>query len=610
MRARNLAAGALALIGVSAFTVSAKAQEGFGINRFDPSERGSEWFSMDSLDLRGTGRLAIGIPTEWSYRSLVNYDQSGEIRESIVRNMIVTHPGLSVVLFDRLRLGASLPVQLFADGHRAFVGGQVYNPPSSDQAIGDLRLAADVRIVGKHREPFTLAVGAQVHFPTGDKLAYAGDDDFRVHPRLQIAGEVSAFVYAARLGYQYRARQELFGNAAIGQEFTFGASAGLRVADKKLVIGPELWGSTVLSNPSGVAANADSPAFTKRATPLEILLGAHYTVAKDFRLGAGIGTGLSRGYGSPVVRGLFNFEWAPGYEEKVEPTDRDKDGIEDAVDACPDQPGVRSDDPTKNGCPLEDKDGDGIVDKDDACVDLPGIKTEDPKTNGCPADKDGDGVYDQVDACVDTPGEKSDDPKKNGCPGDRDGDGVIDKDDKCPDQPGKAELQGCPDPVRDKEGIENDKDACPDEPGKADPDPKKSGCPKAFIKEGKIKILDQVKFKTNSAEILKAPDSDSILEAVAKILKDHPEIKKIRVEGHTDTKGIPKNNLTLSKNRAASVVKWLTKAGVDKARMESDGYGQDKPIDSNTTEEGRKNNRRVEFNILDGNTAPAETPKP
>ncbi len=615
MRARNLTTAALALLGVSGFTVSASAQTaapqgGFGINRFDPSERGSEWFVQDTLDLRGNGRFAIGLPTEWSYRSLVNYDSKGDIRESIVRNMIVTHPGFSVVLFDRLRLGASLPIQLLADGHTAYIDGVTYLPPQNAQAIGDLRLGADLRIVGKAREPFTLAVGAQVYLPTGDKDAFAGDGKVRVQPRIQAAGEIGVFLYSARIGYQYRARDELYANnGAIGQELTFGGAVGLRVADTKLVVGPEVWGSTVLANPSGTDDSVPSPVFKKRTTPVEGLLGAHYTIGKDVRVGAGIGTGLGRGYGSPVVRGVANIEWAPAFDDKPVVTDRDGDGIEDGVDACPDQPGVRSDDPTKNGCPA-DKDGDTILDAEDACPEVPGIKTDDPKTNGCPSDKDHDGIYDQVDACVDTPGDKSDDPKKNGCPSDRDGDGVIDKDDKCPDQPGKPELQGCPDPDRDKDGIENEKDACPDEPGKADTDPKRNGCPKAFIKEGKIKILDQVKFKTGSAEIQKAPDSDAVLEAVSTILKAHPEIKKIRVEGHTDNKGVAKSNLTLSKNRAASVVKWLVKSGIDKTRLDSEGYGQDRPIDSNTTEEGRKNNRRVEFNIVDGASAGAtDAPK-
>ena len=165
---------------------------------------------------------------------------------------------------------------------------------------------------------------------------------------------------------------------------------------------------------------------------------------------------------------------------------------------------------------------------------------------------------------------KTDDPKTNGCP---------------------------PDPDRDHDGIPNDTDACPDEPGKPDPDPKKNGCPKAFIQDGQIKILDQVKFATSSAQIVKAKDSEEVLEAVLKVLKEHPELKKVRVEGHTDNRGAPAMNTKLSADRAASVVKWLTARGIEAGRLTSAGFGPDRPVDNNSTDTGRQNNRRVEFHI-------------
>ncbi|MFO0673256.1 MAG: OmpA family protein [Polyangiaceae bacterium] len=199
---------------------------------------------------------------------------------------------------------------------------------------------------------------------------------------------------------------------------------------------------------------------------------------------------------------------------------------------------------------------------------MKGPKNADVSLNGCP-DTDGDGVYDKDDACVDKPGIKTSDPKTN----------------------------GCPDPDRDKDGIKNEDDACPDGAGKPDPDPKRNGCPKAFVQAGQIKILDQVKFKTNSADILPGKDSEEVLVAVLDVLKGHAEIKKVRVEGHTDNKGSAALNRKLSANRAASVVKWLVSHGIDAARLTSAGFGPDKPIDDNKTEAGRRQNRRVEFHI-------------
>jgi outer membrane protein OmpA-like peptidoglycan-associated protein len=102
-------------------------------------------------------------------------------------------------------------------------------------------------------------------------------------------------------------------------------------------------------------------------------------------------------------------------------------------------------------------------------------------------------------------------------------------------------------------------------------------------------------------------ESDPLLTAVGTILKDHPELTKVRVEGHTDNKGAAAMNKNLSERRAASVVKWLTTFGVDKKRLVAKGFGLEKPIDSNETEEGRTNNRRVEFHI-EPTAPPAEKP--
>jgi outer membrane protein OmpA-like peptidoglycan-associated protein len=115
-----------------------------------------------------------------------------------------------------------------------------------------------------------------------------------------------------------------------------------------------------------------------------------------------------------------------------------------------------------------------------------------------------------------------------------------------------------------------------------------------------------VKFKTNSADILR--ESDPILIAVATILKDHPEIQKVRIEGHTDNRGNAKYNKELSDKRAASVVKWLTTFGIDKKRLSSKGFGLEKPIDTNETDDGRQNNRRVEFHIENTGTPDAKKP--
>ena len=584
------------LLLASTASAQAQAQKGFVLDRFDPSERGSEWFVLDSLDLRGHLRPAAGVVGAWAYNPLVVYDRDGNYVSSLVEHQVLVHPGASLVLWNRVRAAASMPIALYQTGDPVVIGAKSYSPPGP--AAGDLRLSADVRLLGEHGGPFTGALGVSLYLPTGSRNDYTSDGDVRFMPRATVAGDVSVFTYSARVGYHHRSLTETFERNPLGSELTFGAAAGLRVADRAVVIGPEVHGSSIL----------DSDSFGKRrGTPIEALIGAHYTVS-DFRVGTGLGTGLTRGWGTPALRAFLSAEWTPGYTD-----DRDHDGITDAEDACPAARGVRTNDPRTNGCPPaavappppSDRDGDAIADALDACPDVAGVRSDDPKKNGCPTDRDGDGVLDLVDACPDVPGPTSNDPKCNGCPVDRDGDAIADERDACPDLAGEANSDplrnGCP-PDKDGDGIYDKEDACPDAAGPADPDPKRNGCPLARIEDGQIKIVEQVRFQFGSADILR--DSDPTLLAVATTLKDHPEIPLVRIEGHTDDKGNAAVNMKLSQKRADAVVKWLTSYGIDKKRLVAKGFGMTRPIDSNATEEGRQNNRRVEFHLGDAASIP------
>ncbi len=592
MRAKAVVPSTLVLL---CLAPSAFAQEGFAHDRFEPSERGSDWFSLDSLDLRGTARPAIGIVGDYSYRSLVLYNRDDNVNESVVRNDLVLHAGASFVFLDRFRVAADLPFQLYEFGHTgtSLADGKIYSATPHDQALGDLRLSGDIRVLGEYGDPFTAAIGAQVSLPTGDQASYMSDGAVRVQPRVSVAGDIGPVAYAARAGFQYRGSGVAFDGSPIGNELTFGGSVGLRAFDKALLIGPEVYGSTVVS---------DGAAFETKSTPVEGLFGPHLFLANGLRFGAGVGAGFTRGLGAPVSRAVFNVEWALPYERHE---DRDGDGVEDAKDACPETAGVASADPAMNGCPPPpappaDRDADGIPDSSDACPDAAGSRSDDPAKNGCPADSDADGIADSKDACPNVAGGPSDDPKKNGCPADRDSDGIADAKDACPDEAGvvssNPKFNGCPDDI-DHDGVKNDVDACPNEAGAADPDPSKNGCPKAFVQNGQIRITDQVKFKTNSAELVAGKDSDDVLEAVLKVLQTHAEITKVSVEGYTDNTGSPAHNKALSAQRAQAVVSWLVKHGIEKGRLSSSGFGQDKPIADNSSAEGRAANRRVEFHI-------------
>ncbi|MCF8273020.1 MAG: OmpA family protein [Flavobacteriaceae bacterium] len=271
-----------------------------------------------------------------------------------------------------------------------------------------------------------------------------------------------------------------------------------------------------------------------------------------------------------------HFQHTAGISIKFGGSDTDGDGIYDKDDACPDVAGLAA----FNGCP--DTDGDGIEDSKDECPNESGSA----EFNGCP-DTDGDGVADKNDNCPTVAGLKA----LAGCP-DADGDGVTDADDKCVDVAGPAANQGCPWPDTDGDGVLDKDDKCPDVKGTV----ANNGCPE--ISEEVQKSLNAyaktILFDTGKSSI--KAQSAAVLGDIIKILNEYPN-SKFTVEGHTDSVGSDATNQKLSDARANSVKEYLVSNGVNASRLSSIGYGESKPIDSNTTSKGRANNRRVEINL-------------
>ncbi|MCX8083323.1 MAG: OmpA family protein [Calditerrivibrio sp.] len=237
----------------------------------------------------------------------------------------------------------------------------------------------------------------------------------------------------------------------------------------------------------------------------------------------------------------------------------------------------------KKAKPILDSDGDGINDDQDKCPNTPkGVKVD---NNGCPLDSDKDGVYDYLDKCPGTPeGVKV---NADGCPLDSDGDGVFDYLDKCPNTPKGATVnsEGCPLDT-DKDGVFDGLDKCPNSPAGSKVD--ENGC--------EISISLKVFFDTNRSEV-KEEYYDEI-EKVAQFMKQYPDIK-IEIAGHTDSRGDREKNIKLSQDRASAVANVLvTKFGIPQNRVIAKGYGPDKPIATNDTEDGRQQNRRVEAVII------------
>ena len=257
---------------------------------------------------------------------------------------------------------------------------------------------------------------------------------------------------------------------------------------------------------------------------------------------------------------LLGFSVAIGPKEKEPepepPKDRDNDTFTDDVDECPDEVGIAPD-----GCPVRDTDEDGFSDDEDACPEDPGA---DP--DGCPIpDTDEDGFLDPDDICPQEAG-----PAPDGCPiRDIDGDGMLEPEDKCPTRP------------ETRNGFEDD-DGCPDD------------LPEEVKKF--TGVIEGIYFATGKAVI--RDKSKPVLDEAVKVLQSY-EALRVEISGHTDNVGKPDKNKKLSEDRADSVKKYLTDAGIDAARIETRGAGMDEPIEDNGTKEGRAKNRRIELKFTE-----------
>ena len=268
------------------------------------------------------------------------------------------------------------------------------------------------------------------------------------------------------------------------------------------------------------------------------------------------------------------------------PLDKDKDGIYDYLDHCPETPeGVSV---TTMGCPI-DTDEDGIADYLDQCPETPTNVLVD--SIGCPIDTDKDGIADYIDQCPETPENVEVD--ANGCPVDSDEDGIADYLDKCPNTPIGIEVDeyGCTLDT-DGDGVNDSEDKCPTKAGPAS----NFGCPELQkeVRNLFTKAMTGIQFESGKDVIKKS--SYPILDQIVSVMELNQEYF-LTISGHTDNAGDDDKNMQLSIDRAAAVGKYITNKGIEQNRITTQGFGETKPIDDNSTSKGRAKNRRVEFEI-------------
>lgn len=394
---------------------------------------------------------------------------------------------------------------------------------------------------------FTIATGRPVGFG-GDReatamLAASGEHDF------------GPFYLTGHVGPHFRPDRYLTNESqlAVGSELRYAVGAFLPLRDDRVRLGVEVWGSTGL-----VKLNDQSTFFRGRNTTVEWLGQIRFLVAKDKHtfFNAGGGTRLSNGYGSADVRALVSIGRWWGFKDIEPPSPPPRVHVVERAEFHD-----------------KDSDGDGYPDDIDECPDVKEDGKKPKPSDGCPApqDADGDGIPDSKDKCPNDP---------------EDLDGIQDKD-------------GCPEEDADSDKVPDKVDKCPLEPGPPNKDASKNGCPTLtkVSADGKVSLLQPIQFDYGRASI--KPVSFPILQEVVLLLNARPTMK-LDIQGHTDSRGSRDYNVKLSRDRAASVMNYLVGQGIDKSRLTSEGYGPDKPIDSNDTDEGRAKNRRVDFVIKEG----------
>jgi outer membrane protein OmpA-like peptidoglycan-associated protein len=407
----------------------------------------------------------------------------------------------------------------------------------SDATLGDARLLPKFRLLHDEIDGVGLALLADVRLPTHTSQFYGGARMPAFAPRLIIDHRfgLSGFRAGVDLGVLLR-EQTQFRNVSAASEFQGGLGVGYRFDGGQSPV------EIMLDLRSAIGLAASDP----EETALETLLGASIDVTPEWKMNVGGGLGILEGFGIPTARVFVGLRWEPS------PNDPDHDGL-------------RS--------PTVEEDEHKVLEQPP-----PSEQTGEPVPTQEQADAVDDATREAAirggyDACPRLPEDLDGIEDEDGCPeGDEDGDGVLDYLDRCPDE---AETIN---------GYKDD-DGCEDE-----------GPAQIIVEEGRISILETIRFESESSAIDRS--SYSIMDQIALALRKHKEIERIEVGGHTDSTGSHDYNVRLSHARARSVRTYLIEQGIKPGRLSARGYGPDKPIADNETDEGRSKNRRVEFVVL------------
>jgi outer membrane protein OmpA-like peptidoglycan-associated protein len=611
---------AVGLAVIAAGAGSAHAQRGVDSEIFRPA--------LDSYGIFTVDRAQTSHQWDWGFKLYVDYAQnplrlnicpvadacSTAMSQKPALNPVigwqaVMHFGFHLGLTDWLEFVADLPVS--AEGYTAnygdygsagaippagatgpqrtgFYAGSGYtNVPPPDAAPLDWRIGFKARLF--RAGMFGVAAAAVVSLPFGDDSAFLGDGGFTFRPMLIADVTHGAVTAAINIGAIIRPEtivlapndQAPSGMAAaaprtlidVGDELTWSAGVSYRFV-RWVGVAAEIYGLVPLVSTSFSNHLLDAG----KDYTADVAGGFQFFPVKDIAVGVGAGAGIiSAAMRHDDFRVFGGVTWAPAEGKGAVAAggiDTDGDGIPDGQDLCPTEAEDKDGFDDEDGCPDPDNDQDGIPDKLDKCPNEPEDKDGFQDDDGCPeVDNDGDGIPDAQDKCPNDAEDKDGFQDDDGCPDlDNDGDGIPDSADKCPNEP------------ETRNGVDDD-DGCPDSGGQV------------TIAGGKIELPENINFETGSDKI--SGRSESLMDRIAEKIKANPQVKRIRIEGHTDDVGGARKNQELSQARAESVRNFLIRKGVEPERLQAVGYGDTRPLDKRKTADARAKNRRVEFIIVE-----------
>jgi len=522
-------------------------------------------------------------------------EQLGLLENAVQMNL------LGGYVFKQVRAGIDVPIFLLASGEDGADG--------SGTGLGDIALDVKGTVLSADKFPVGLALGGRLMLPTLTSDAPVGTPG--PSGELQVIGSQNfgPVTVAANLGSRFLPETSLE-NVDWNDQFFYRLGGGYEIiegAGASLDIAGQLNYNEPLNNPAG--------------SPAEFLAGGWYRVLDDYVLRAGAGAGMNSGVGSPDARVVVSFAYEPA---KI--FDRDLDTIVDTDDACPDNPEDFDEYKDTDGCPdpstavffeVVGADGDFVYDavttvrtefgphEDGATFELPMHPGE--YTVEVSAER-----YDNTSQAIVVPQGDSHTVRVEMAPsfgtvvlrvrgpeGEKlDGRANVGED-TCTVTEGRCTIAADAGPgqlfVR-AEGYKTEIVDVAVVAGEEVAVTVRMEPAKAVVTREKIEILEKVFFDTAKTTIQSG--SFELLDEVAGILLEYPDIKKIRVEGHTDSRGSARYNMNLSQGRADAVRQYLIDKGVDPERLVSQGFGEDSPIDAASTTAAYEMNRRVEFVIL------------